>query len=194
MAITIIKVLNKNIFNLFLFSFSFLFFSCASQKRKTTTPNNQCKLFEDNLNRVSFSENKNDLSNLELAQFYDDENDFDIIIYNHLEGSNNYNLKRFYKNKSGVWKNVTIIDGNRNDSNPVFNDIEIIDYLNKVEEKALYQYCGTCFDCRYYTFLIKKSKSIFKYYSNGEVFSEIDKTEKEKLFNYINIYNFFIKK
>lgn len=152
MAIAIIKVLNKNIFNLFLFSFSFLFFSCASQKRKITTPNNQCKLFEDNLNRVSFSENKNDLSNLELAQFYDDENDFDIIIYNHLEGSNNYNLKRFYKSKSGVWKNVTIIDGNRNDSNPVFNDIEIMDYLNKVEEKALYQYCGTCFDCIYYTF------------------------------------------
>lgn len=194
MAITIIKVLNKSIFNLFLFSFSFLFFSCASQTGRTNLPNNQCKLFEDNLNRVSFSENQSDLSNIELNQFYDGENDFDIIIYNHTEGTNDYNLKRFYKSKGNDWNTITIINGDKKQSKSVFNELEIIDYLNKVEEKAFYQYCGNCFDCTYYTFLIKKDKKIFKYYSNGIFFLGIDEIEKEKLLNYINIYDFFIKK
>lgn len=195
MAITIIKNF-KVIFNLFLLLFMFLFSSCAPQSRKANLSDNyyQCKLFEDNSNRVYFSENQNDVSNIELSKFYDSENDFDIMIYSHLEGSNNYNLKRIYKTSKGSWMKITIVNGNKNESNLIFNEVEIIDELDKVQEKAFFQYCGMCFDCRYYTFLIKKGKSIFKYYSNGEVFVGIDKHEKEKLYNYINIYDFFIKK
>lgn len=165
-----------------------------SQASKTNISDKQCKLFEDNLNRVSFSENQNDISNIELSKFYGNGNDFDVIIYNNLEGSNEYNLKRFYKDKKGNWMKVTIVDGNKNESNLTFNEIEIIDDLDKVQEKAFFQYCGMCFDCRYYTFLIKKGSSIFKYHSNGEVFSGIDKYEKDKLYNYVTIYDFFIKK
>lgn len=189
-----IKLLNKKIIVLFLFAFLFAFLSCSSQKGKVSIVVTKCKLFEDNFNRVSFSENQKDLSNVELNHFYEDENGFDIILYNHLEGSNDFSLKRFYKNKLNIWISVTIENGKRNETNAIFDELEVINYLNKVEQKSFYQYCGTCFDCVYYTFLIKKNETIFKYYSNGEVFSGIDIIEREKLFNYINIYDFFIKK
>ena len=194
MITIIIKLLDQKKMIFFLFAFSLTALSCTSQKEKTSIVTNQCKLFEDNFNRVSFSENQKDISNLELNQFYNGQNDFDIILYNHLEGSNEYSLKRFYKNKTGNWTSIIIENGNRNETDITFDDSKIINYLNKVEHKAFYQYCGNCFDCKYYTILIKKDQTLFKYYSNGEVFLGIDNLEKEKIINYVSIYDFFIKK
>lgn len=187
---TIIKNHNRKI----ILYLVLVFFSCASQKEKMDITHQECQLFEDTLSRVSFSENQKDLRNLELYQFYDDDNYLDVIIYNNLEGSNEYNLKRFYKNKISEWKKVVIVNDVKNESVLELNELEMIDYLNNIEEKSFFQLCEMCFDCRYYTFLIKRNKKVFTYYSNGEVFLGISKKNKEKISHYISIYDLFTDK
>ena len=191
MVMIIIKKINKNIFSLFLV----FLISCSSQNSKNNIIDDKCKLIKDNsLSRVSFSDNESELSNLELNQFYNANNNFDIIFYNHEEGSINYNLKRFFKNEQNEWIKVTIINGKRIQTILNFSESEIIDSLNKLETNGYFQYCGICFDCQYYTFLIKSNQAYFKYYSSKLTFSGISDAEKVELSNYINIFNYFFDK
>lgn len=193
MVLIIIKNSNKNIFYLIVSLFFISQLSCSTKVIKKDIQEDFCELFEDSLTKVSFSENENDLRYFELSEFYYNDNDYDIIIYNHLEGSNFYKLIRFYKNKKGKWTKVNIENGTIKKSIIEFNEIEIIDDLNKIEDKSLFQYCGYCFDCTYYTFLIKKNKSIFKYYSSKGIFNNISYKDKKNIYIQENIYNFFEK-
>jgi hypothetical protein len=188
----IIKKLIKQNFKICYLLTGFFFFNCSQQKN--VPPKINCKVCPVTLSQVSFSDNEKDLTSIELNKFYNDNNDYEIIIYSHLEGSDDYKLQRFFNEKSGVWKQIKIENGVKLESELEITDNDILNQLSVIEQKAFYQFCGICYDCRYYTFLIKKKNLIFKYYSNSEPFLDIDKTENQKLINYIGIYDFFKEK
>ncbi|MBE8726488.1 hypothetical protein [Flavobacterium hungaricum] len=153
-----------------------------------------CKVYSDNFAKVSFSDDDQDLKSIELNKFYAELNDFDIIIYNYLEGSDNYKFQRFFKTKFGIWNEVKIENGTKFETEIVIKNEMVLNHLNALEQKSFYQFCGNCYDCKYYTFLIKKDNVIFKYHSNDVPFFNIDDNEQEKLNNYKMIYNFFKEK
>jgi hypothetical protein len=169
--------------------------SCSSKLKETNRTESECKLFEQTTARVSFSDHSNDIRNEELELFYSENNVFDVIFYYRTDnGSGEYKLKRIYKNNDGTWFKTMLHNGKKSNSTPLaLQDLEIVDFLNKVDEKSYFKHCD-CFGCDYNTFLIKSKEKIFQLNANNDAFSGINIEEREKLQVYISIYNFFFDK
>lgn len=147
-------IILKTNLKIVLFFVTILFLSCSQQKN--VPQKNTCKIYPDNLSKVSFSDNEYHITSIELDKFYNENNDFEILIYSYVEGIGDYKLLRFFKTSSGEWKQVKIENDKKTESKLEIPDDFVLDHLNTIEEKAFSQFCGLCYDCTYYTFLVKK--------------------------------------